>query len=255
MINNKSLRMLFASIMVSIFVFSVGVVYASGAGVIPYYKKGGATYFLLGIDRHRPHDGWADLGGTGKPNKETAAKEGHEETMGTFSKASKHPLKDKKTGVTFFKSRLDDKYSCYNSKSDFRIYFVNVTDRVDSQGGMSKVISHIHENYKKVFKKHKAEKERKIKEKKKAIKKKLGLKREWPKVVLSKKQISKAKKTKYSSYIEKNKFVWVPLLDFVKGISSGQKFQGNKFYKWLKMTMKQCLGGSRHLDTFLKSLP
>jgi len=130
------------------FVFS-SLIY-SNAGIIPYINLGkGQISFLLSIENRGGKSGLCvtDFGGGGKKDKDTAAKEGFEETMGIFTtkgsegllyydkKKKKNVLNTiaKKKGIKFFKDRMSSKKSF--GERTYITYFVDVTDKVKKLGG------------------------------------------------------------------------------------------------------------------------
>ena len=146
--NNKLLKNFSVSVVASS-LFSIASIYPSGAGVIPYVKQQGQIHFLLGEDYHRTGM-WTDFGESGQADKATAAKEGHEETMGVFAgedprggKVYNRPIRRKATGETYFMRRLHNRHATtiHFSKTDrYKTYFIDVTNAVCSLGGKRKAI-------------------------------------------------------------------------------------------------------------------
>jgi len=140
----------------SSFIFS-SLIY-SDAGIIPYIiqKNNNKTYvnFLLSVEKRSGKNVVTDFGGGGKGNqKDTAAKEGYEETMGMFTVRNANDLlKKKKAGVASLRERIQ--FGCGNK--NYKTYFVNVTDKMGKRGraeivkGLSKRLAKL-----KVYKKFK----------------------------------------------------------------------------------------------------
>jgi hypothetical protein len=118
--------------------------YGSGAGIVPYIKENNKIYFLLGLDGHRKTLGLTDFGGKadkGETLQEAAAREGHEETMGYFSKTSNNPgsKANMNKGTKFFLDRISNGLMCHRTGNGaYGTYFVNVSDIVKNR---SKTIS------------------------------------------------------------------------------------------------------------------
>ena len=106
-----------------------------GAGILPYAQdQQGQIFFLLSRDHH---DGWVDFGGAGQADKKTAAREGHEETMGVFTGHYREPVRNCATACRAIEARLksDNKmqYGGYAS------YLIDVTSTVKHHGGKANI--------------------------------------------------------------------------------------------------------------------
>jgi len=131
----------------SILAISSGLIFSNllfcaGAGIIPYIKRGGKVSFLLSIE-NRSKVGLVitDFGGGGGRDKETAAKEGYEETMGIFTvKHTKDILRKRNqaAGKSYFKRKMGSILS--GSDRHYVTYFVDVTDKVKAFGGRKDTI-------------------------------------------------------------------------------------------------------------------
>jgi len=135
--------------------------HADAAGILPYYKdqKTKEIFVLLGKEGSGRDKGkWADFGGTGSANIQTAAKEGHEETMGVFTSTYKNPKADKTKGIDRLKKKIKDNGTAYTwttrSGFTYKGYLLNVTKEVQNQGGRANTLKHFKDTLKNLKKKN-----------------------------------------------------------------------------------------------------
>jgi len=204
----------------SLLIYTTTVI-CDGAGVLPYVKDNAKVYFLLSEDQHHPGL-WTDLGGRGRADEDTAAKEFAEEGGGIIVIGRKDPYKHRKDIRKKARKKIGKKQGIMRVKSSspqrgtfiYKTYLMDVTSEVNKAGGKRKTVQRLNDNTKWVKKK--------IRDMKKSSKAPVR---------------NKAKK--YRAYAEKTDFVWVERQDLLNAAHTrGMKIKGKEPRNVLKRNIR-----------------
>jgi len=131
----KNFSILFFTLFLSSFVFSINLFSYAGAGVLPYCCVEGKAYFFFAQDGESKNSLWGDLGGELDVERDlnpedTAARLAYEGSMGIFSGHSVYPMINFEQGKKFFKDKLDRNMCVeYPQEPSYCLYFVEVPDK------------------------------------------------------------------------------------------------------------------------------